>query len=107
MRKLFLVAALAVGLAACSSAQVQTAQNDVTTVTAALNTACVAVQAAESAVGVVGALPAVNNIEAYANSACSVGQATSVIIGKAINDPSTVAWVENLANELQAFAPKA
>ena len=105
IRFVLAAAALAAILSACSAPQVAQVQTDVAKVTTALNTACADVQAAEGVVGIAGALPAINNLEAYANSACTVAGATSEIVTKAVNDPTTIAWVQNLATQIKAAIP--
>lgn len=106
MTRLLVSIAIGTLLVSCTPMQISTAQQDQAKVQASLNSACADVAAAEALVGVAGALPAVNNIEAYANSACTGAIATSTIVSIALNDPTTVGWVENLAAQLKALAPK-
>ena len=107
VRNVLAISAFLAILTACSAPQVAssvtTVQSDAAKVQTALNSACTDVSAAEAAVGVLGAVPAVNNVEAYANSACVAGQATAAIVSAALNDPTTVAWVEQLAAQLLAL----
>jgi hypothetical protein len=84
--KLFAVLALAGALCACSAAQVSTAQTDVASVTAALNSACADVTS----------VPVLASVQVYVTAACVGGEATAAIVSKALSDPTTVAWVESL-----------
>lgn len=106
VRNVLAISAFLAFLTACSSAQVASgvtkAQATQAQVQVALNGACAQVQAAEAIVGIAGMVPTVNNIEAYANSACIGAVATSAIVTAALNDPTTISWVENLATQLQA-----
>jgi hypothetical protein len=98
MRKLILasaaVAALT-GLAACTTAQVQTT-------TAAVNTACQeALASASLAQGSLkgGALNTANSIATYVTAGCAGEQAIAAIA----NDPSTLAWLGQLKGQLDAL----
>lgn len=109
MLKFVFAAAFVVALTACSSAQVASgvskAQTDTASLQTSLNAACATIAAVEGTANAFGAsvIPQATVIEGYAAGACLAGQATAAIVSAAVNDPTTVAWVENLATELAAL----
>lgn len=106
MRYLALVAGL---LTACSASQLQTATQDTAKVQAALNQGC-AVYAQTAAIvnaTPAGLTPQAQTIEAFGSGACVGGIATTALLDKALTDPATQAWLENLSVQLKAVKAKA
>ncbi len=97
------VLSLALLACACTPAQIQTAQTDVTAVQAGLAGACADVAQAEAMANTFGValVPQAATIEGFIGGSCVAGQATAALVSKAVNDPSTVAWTENLATQLK------
>ena len=99
------VAALAMfGLAACSSTQTSTdvakVQGAVTTVASQVESACGVAAAAASVAQPFAAVPAVGDILSFEAAACGTAPVVAGMVAKAVVDPTTVAWIENLATEL-------
>lgn len=105
IRKIITTAAFALGLGACSNAQISAVETGVTNVQTALNSACADVASAEAVVNAtpLGAMPQAQVIEGYASGACVAGVATADIVAKEVSDPTTLAWIENLAAQLKAL----
>lgn len=94
-----LALALPLAIAACQGSGVSTAINDVTT-------ACnIAGQASAIAQNTVkgGALNTVNNIGAYVSAACGTASAIAAIA----NEPTTLAWLNQLTGGLGALTSAA
>lgn len=117
---LALVAPLALGGCnaggqAAVQAGVGTAQDVANQALSALNTACTSVNAAVASANqslaanpnLAGAGAKLQNLEAYASSACTKAGATGGILAQALNDPTkvqaTVNWVLQLAPALMAI----
>lgn len=98
-------------LTACGQTPAQivaTVQRDQASVQADLDKACADVAAAETLANLVppvAALPQAQTIEGFIAGSCIAGQATAALVTKAVTDPTTVAWTENLATELTALMP--
>lgn len=106
MRKFSLTTlGLATVLSACSAPQVAQVQNGQATVAAAIQTACGDVNAAAALAAPFSAIPQVGAILDYATASCVGANAVAALVTKAINDPTTIAWTENLATQIKAIIP--
>jgi hypothetical protein len=96
-------AVLALGLFGCTQAI-----QDIGTVATAVNGVCGDVAAAEASIAgfpLVVNSPVVENIEAYAASACAGAVGTAGIIQTASTDPTTLSWIAGLATDLKLLLP--
>ena len=99
MRKLIFLSGFC--LAACSA---QTAVQDQAKIQDALNTGCQAVAAAQALLTpVTAALPQAQVLSGFAGGSCVAGQATAALITKALSDPSTQVWLNDLASQISAL----
>ena len=100
-----IVAAVAVGLSACSAAQLQQAQSILATASAdvlnTVNAACAEYAPVAAALGTANN-PTVGSYLAYGNSVCS--PATGAAVSGAPADPSTAAWVGAITGALKVLA---
>jgi len=102
-RRLLITVSATVLLASCSATQLATVQNDSTVISSAISAACTDVTAASNLAAPFVAVPAIAVVLSYATASCSGATAIAALVTKAVNDPTTVAWAENLAVELKAL----
>lgn len=88
MRKILIAAAAALALAACTTAQLQTAQNDISA----------GIQAACKDVNAVAALNPASPVGSYATAAC--GSATAV--AALVQNSGTIQWLGTLQAQIAA-----
>lgn len=88
-------------LAACTPQQVATVQTDQAKIEAAIVEGCGVVNAAAAAAAPFAAVPQVGAILTFATASCATGSAVAGMVTKAVNDPSTVAWVQRLGDQLR------
>jgi hypothetical protein len=97
-------------LAACTATQIANApakvQGTVSRVAADIEGACMVAKTAAGIAAPFGAVPAVAGIMVYVEAACATEPAVAALVVKAVNDPSTVAWAQNLATDLSAAVAK-
>jgi len=100
--------ALLLPLCACSASQVERAQVDAAKVASGIQTGCADALAVEQQANAFGAslVPQASAIEVYINASCVGGAAVAALTQKALNDPNTVTWLENLSTQLKAVSPK-
>jgi hypothetical protein len=80
-------------------------QADQAQIQAAIVGACNKVQIAMTLAAPFAAIPQVGAVMDYGKAACFGGEAIAALTTKAVNDPRTIAWVEDLAQKI-ANAPK-
>jgi hypothetical protein len=110
MRKSSIATAAALAVAAlavmgCSQQQVAQVQTTQTDVQAAVQTACTDVNAAAALAAPFSAIPEVGGALVYATASCATADAVAAMATKAVDDPTTIAWLDNLASEIKAAVP--
>lgn len=97
-RILFLVG-VAPFIFGCTQQQVAIATKDVATVQAELNKGCAVYASTVATVNAlgVGLVPQAQVIEGFGSGACLGATATADLVSKALSDPNTVAWLNNLS----------
>lgn len=93
--------ALPLVIGACTPQQLATVQTDQAKIEAAIVEGCQAVNAAATVAAPFSAVPQVGAILAFAQAGCGTAGAVAGLITKAVNDPSTIAWVQRLAEQLR------
>lgn len=95
-------AGLAVTLGGCNPA----VSADQAKISTAIETACTDVtSAAALAAPFAAGSPSLASVLTFATASCGSADAVAALATKAVNDPTTVAWAENLAAELKAALP--
>lgn len=111
MRNLLLAGAATIALFGCTAATVDRdiakAQAVVTQAANDIGTACGAVNAAASVAAQFATIPQVGSVLMFATASCGGAGAIAALTAKAINDPSTVAWAQNLAAQIRELAAAA
>lgn len=116
MRNLFLTTAIVLALAGCSattsvtpttvsagvSAGVATVQVDQAKIASAVTGACGDATAAASLAAPFSAIPQVAGVLTFITAGCGTADAVAALTTKAVNDPSTIAWAEGLAAQVQS-----
>jgi hypothetical protein len=106
----FIIAGTVLGLAACTTATVDRdiakAQSVVAQAATDIGAACGAVNAAAGFAAPFSAIPQVGSILMFATASCGGADAIAALTAKAINDPSTVAWAQNLAAQIKTLADR-
>lgn len=92
---------LAIGMAACTSQQVGQVQGGQAKIEAAIVEACGVANAAAALAAPYSAIPAVAGVIIYVQAGCGTAQAVAGLVTKAVNDPSTIAWVMKLSATLR------
>jgi hypothetical protein len=92
-------------LAACSAEEVAKVQGGQAAVQAAISGACADVNAANALAAPFSIIPQVGAIMDYGTAACGGATAVAALVTKAVNDPTTVAWTQNLAAQIKAAIP--
>lgn len=110
MRKLYSgVAAACLALGGCGGAapaQVVTdVQADQSKIQTAIDAACVDVNSAMALAAPFDAVPQVAAITTYGAASCGTATAISALVTKAVNDPTTIQWAENLATQIKSALP--
>jgi hypothetical protein len=100
------VAALCL-LTGCTADQVASVQANQAKVQAAIQSACADVNSAAALAAPFSAIPQIGAILDYATASCATANAMAALTSKAVNDPATVAWAQNLAAQIRAIVPKA
>lgn len=103
--RVLLIPIACVALTACSAQQVASVQSTQTKVASAISTACGDVNSAAALAAPFSAIPQVGAVLDYATASCATADAVSALVTKAINDPNTIAWTENLATTIKAAIP--
>lgn len=85
-------------LASCSAVDVANTTNTIQT---AITTACNDVNAAVTLAAPFSGVPQVGAVLDYAIASCGTAEAIDGLVTKALTDPTTVAWAENLAVDLK------
>lgn len=114
---MFVPFALMLGLAACGDMPavtngqgpipVGTVQADVAKAASNVNQVCGVVNTAAGVASVFSAYPPVAALEAFAAGSCGSAEAVTALVQKAVNDPATIAWAQDLATKLQTGAVEA
>lgn len=109
--------AFMLGLAACGDMPavtngqgplpVEAVQANVAKAASDVNQVCGVVNTAAGVASVFSAYPPVAALEAFATVSCGSAEAVAALVQKAVNDPSTVAWAQDLATKLRAGAVEA
>jgi hypothetical protein len=103
MRSMIAVLCLLFALTACNSTQVPVVQSDVTKAATAIAAACQDANTAASAAAPFAPLtPVIPAITLYVQAGCGTADAIAALVAKTVDDPTTVAWAENLATELNS-----
>lgn len=91
-------------LTACSAQQIQTAATDISTIATSVQTACTAVNTTASGIQAspLALIPEVSGVIPYVTAACGTADAVASMVQKAVDDPNTIAWIENLNADLIA-----
>lgn len=82
------------------TADITSAQTTVASATAKINAVCGPVSAATSLAAPFSAVPAVGALISFGSASCGSAEAIAALVGKAVNDPTTIAWAENLAGQI-------
>jgi hypothetical protein len=108
-KRIALIAALFGALVACSAtsttqtnmdASAKTVQVDQSKIAAAVTTACSDATTAAGFAAPFSAVPEVAGVVTFVNAGCGTADAVSALVSKAVNDPSTIAWAEKLAGQV-------
>lgn len=102
MRKLCFAAASLFALAGCSitPADVTTAQATQAKIASAVTGACADANAAAALAAPFAAVPQVAGVLTFIEAGCATADAVAALTTKAVNDPSTIAWAEGLAGQV-------
>lgn len=107
MRKLMLAAPIAcLSLLACTPQDAANVQALQTKIQNAINMACADATTAAGFAAPFASDPTVTSILGYVEAGCGTATAVAALVTKAVNDPGTIAWTENLAGQLQTAVAK-
>jgi hypothetical protein len=102
VRRIAVSLALAGLIAGCTAQQIATTQADGARIANAVNEACGMANTEAAIASPFAAVPQIAGILVFEQAGCDTAQAVSALIGKALKDPSTVAWVLDLSAKLRA-----
>lgn len=77
-------------------------QNTQQAIQTAIGTACQDVNAASALAAPFAGVPQVAGVLTFATASCGTADAIAALVTKAVTDPTTIAWAENLASQLKA-----
>lgn len=86
----------------CNNQQMATVQVDQAKIQSGIVAACGDVQAAMAIAAPFAAIPQVGAVMDYGQASCVGAQAIAALTTKALNDPVTVAWTQQLANKIRS-----
>jgi hypothetical protein len=102
MRKLYFAAASLLALAGCAvtPTDVTTAQTTQAKIASAVTGACADANAAAALAAPFAVVPQVAGVLTFITAGCAGAGAVAALTTKAVNDPSTIAWAEGLAGQV-------
>ena len=99
-----LVGLLAIG--GCTQAQIDsvftTAKADQAKIETAIGAGCAGVNAAAAVAAPFSAVPQIAALLGFATASCATAPAVAALVTKAVNDPSTELWVQQLAAQINS-----
>ena len=93
--------ALPLALAACTPQDWLRVQDTQAQIATAVHEACGVVNVVAAVAAPYARYPQVADILVYVPDTCGKAEAVNAMVGKALNDPSTIAWVQRLADQIK------